>query len=149
MFVYILSLHFYRKQNKKKIKQKCKEFKGWSLLSVFFRYYYIVVCEADEKPDKNPDDYTYEELENESYESYVEDRENGIPTKPYIADVLTRETYKELNGIFIIGQEDQHQQQQSPRRRRNNAPTKYRNGKLFEDTQYFYFIRAYISIKEV
>ena len=88
-------------------------------------------------------------MENESYESYVEDRENGIPTKPYIADVLTRETYKELNGIFIIGQEDQHQQQQSPRRRRNNAPTKYRNGKLFEDTQYFYFIRAYISIKEV
>ena len=90
-------------------------------------------------------------MEKESYESYVEDRENGITTKPYIAGVLTRETYKELNGTFIIGQEDQQQQQQqqSPRRRRNNAPTDYRNGELFADTQYFYFIRAYISIKEV
>ena len=113
---------------------------------IFSRFYYIVVYEAEETPERKPNEYTNGELLAVNYEDYKKARKNG-ETKPYITAVLTRNKYKQLNGTFIIGQEQQ-QQQQLLQRRQNNAAaptTKWENGKLFANTQYFFFIRAHIS----
>ncbi|XP_066936906.1 receptor-type tyrosine-protein phosphatase S-like isoform X2 [Clytia hemisphaerica] len=103
-------------------------------------FYYIVVLDSAEKPRKLPNEYTDEELRDQTYQLYLEAK-NADKTefKPYITASLSRDEFSKLkNGTFVIGQS----QQQS--RFLFNVP-KYDNGPLSEGRSYHYFIRAHIS----
>ena len=101
---------------------------------------YVVVLESSKDPltFKSPKDYTNAELKSENYESYKRARDSDGEIKPYITALLTRNQYDNLNGTFTIGKPDQ------PTFAFYAAP-KYKNGELFSETKYYYFLRAHVN----
>ena len=111
------------------------------------RFHYICVVEAKDGDVKKlldePDEYKTNDLLERTYQTYVKERKNRTKVfKPYIAANLSEATLKK-DRIFEIGTTKVIE----AARKRRDLPTKtkYVNGELFPNTNYYVFVRSHTT----